>query len=165
MGPIQPRGAMTHSLPSPSRVSRFTTLLLWRWQHAIGWRIEGPFPNAQEPRLLILGPGLVEGSLWVRFILMRIRFRGEMWHAKAPRPEWHHLLASAEAHSLSDILEWARRHELQIHLVQKNDRHRRLRCNTPIRTERNPNRLRDYVERIFSYSEREERMNPASTQS
>ena len=96
---------------------------------------------------------------------MRIRFRGEMWHAKAPRPERHHLLASAEAHCLSDILEWARRHELQIHLVQKNDRHRRLRCNTPIRTERNPNRLRDYVERIFSYSEREERVNPASTQS
>ena len=66
MGPIQSYGPMTHSLPSPSRVSRFTTRLLWRWQHAIGWRIEGPFPNAQEPRLLILGPGLVEGSLWVR---------------------------------------------------------------------------------------------------
>ena len=163
MGPIQPRGAMTHSLPSPSRVSRFTTLLLWRWQHAIGWRIEGPFPNAQEPRLLILGPGLVEGGLWVRFILMRIRFHGSMWHPEAPRPERHHLLACAEAHSLSDILDWAGRHELQIHLVQKNDRHRRLRCNTSIRAERNPNRLRDYVERIFSYAEREERVNPAST--
>ena len=34
-------------------------------------------------------------------------------------------------------------------------------CNTD-RTERNPNRLKDYVEH-FSYSEREERVNPAST--
>jgi hypothetical protein len=117
----------------------------------MGWRIEGPFPSAQEPRLLLLGPGLVEESTWVRFILMRIRFNGVMWHPELDRPEGHHILACSEGHALHDILEWAGGQGLQIHLVQKNNRHRRLRCNTPIRTERNPGRLRDYIERLFSH--------------
>ena len=154
---------MTPSRTFAARVSRFTTRLNWRWQHALGWRIEGPFPNAKEPRLLILGPGLVEDGLWVRFILMRIRFRGSMWLPEAPRPERHHLLACTETHSLPDILEWAGQHGLQIHLVHKDIRHRKLRCNTPIYAERNLQRLEAYIERIFSHSTREGKVKSAST--
>ena len=154
---------MTPPMATQTRVSRLTIRLIWRWHHALGWKIEGPFPNATESRLLLLGPGLLEDSIWARFILMRIRFLGVFWHPQLSPDGRHHILACSDAHPLPDILDWAGQHGVQIQLVQIHRRHRRLRCNTPIRTERHPRRLRDYIERIFSHAVREANVTPPST--
>lgn len=67
-------------------------------------------------------------------------------------PENGHVLAATEEHDLEELLRWASEAPLQIHLVHRDDRHRRLRCNTAIDTGRHLNRLQDYIHRIYSYS-------------
>ena len=49
-------------------------------------------------------------------------------------------------------LQHARQVGVDIQLVQRADRHRRLRCNSPLKTGMSLARAADYIERIFSYS-------------
>jgi len=131
---------------------RFWIRLIWQWHHAGGWRIEGPFPNAHEPRLLLLGPGLDRLGPWSRFIEMRIGHRCIWWGPSMEAPVGLHVLSCYERDGATEMLEWAGQCGLQVHLVQKDDRHRRIRCNTPILAGRNPSRLKGYIDRVFSYS-------------
>lgn len=142
----------------PHRTTALRRLQIrWRWRvrTLMGWKVEGAFPNLHEPRLILLGPGLSRTSGWTDFIEMRFRHRCLWWSPEMDAPENGHVLAATEEHDLEELLRWASKAPLQIHLVHRDDRHRRLRCNTAIDTGRHLNRLQDYIHRIYSYSAQE----------
>lgn len=126
----------------------------WRWWRWTGWDIEGPFPQWKDRSVLLLGPGLDVDSAAVDFIRMRMGFHAQWLDChSAPPPSGCSLLPySAEVLDLEKALEYARRHSLPIHLVQLDRRHRKIRCNTPVQVGPFADRVRAYVERIFSYS-------------
>lgn len=140
---------------SPLHISALRRIQIrWRWRvwTLMGWKVEGAFPNLHEPRLILLGPGLSRTSGWTDFIEMRFRHRCLWWSPDMNPPENGHVLAATEEHDLEDLLKWASQAPLKIHLVHRDDRHRRLRCNTAIDTGRHLHRLQDYIRRIFSYA-------------
>lgn len=141
------------SFPAHTRVlRRFRIRLRWRVRSLMGWKLEGAFPNLHEPRLILLGPGLNRTSGWADFIEMRFRHRCIWWSPDMDSPLNVHVLVATEEHDLEKVLKWVSTASLQVHLVHRDDRHRRLRCNTAIETGRHLHRLRDYIHRIFSYS-------------
>jgi hypothetical protein len=140
------------SPPHTSALRRLQIRWRWRVRTLMGWKVEGAFPNLHEPRLILLGPGLSRTSGWTDFIEMRFRHRCHWWSPDMDAPEISHVLAATEEHDLEEVLKWASTVSLQVHLVHRDDRHRRLRCNTAIETGRHLHRLQDYIRRIFSYA-------------
>lgn len=138
---------------------RFWIRLRWRMRVMTGWKVEGAFPNLHEPRLILLGPGLNPKSGWCDFIEMRFRHRCLWWSTGMSAPDHAHVLASIEEHDVAELLQWASSASIHIHLVHRDDRHRRLRCNTVIQTGRHLHRLQGYIHRIFSYARLESAAN------
>ena len=143
---------MSSPLSHTSVLRRFQIGLRWRARTLMGWRIEGAFPNLHEPRLILLGPGLNRSSGWTDFIEMRFRHQCIWWSLDMAPPQNAHVLVATEEHNLGEVLKWASGASLQIHLVHRDDRHRRLRCNTSIEAGRHLHRLEDYIHRLFSYN-------------
>ena len=143
---------MPSPTPHTSALRRLKIGLRWRAYTLMGWKIEGAFPNLHEPRLILLGPGLNRASGWTDFIEMRFRHQCLWWSLGMALPQNAHVLVATEEHNLGEVLQWASATSLQIHLVHRDDRHRRLRCNTAIEAGRHLRRLEDYVHRLFSYA-------------
>ncbi len=123
--------------------------LLWQWYRFQGWRIEGPFPHHSVQSLLLLGPGLERGGPWSSFVEMRTGHRCPWWSPTMVLDNQPHVLCSFEKSQLLDTLNWAAQRGIQIQLVQRDVRHRKLRCNTPIQPGNHLSRLRDYVVRML----------------
>ena len=145
----QPQRMMPKVNRKPTGFRALWTRLLWQWYRVQGWRIEGPFSNHSVPSLLLLGPGLERSGLWSCFVEMRIGHRCPWWSPTMVLGNEPHVLCSFEKNQLLDTLHWAAQHGIQIQLVQRDVRHRKLRCNTPIQPGNHPSRLRDYVVRML----------------
>ena len=133
----------------PTFFNAFRIRLLWQWYRFQGWRIEGPFPHHSVQSLLLLGPGLERNGPWSSFVEMRTGHRCQWWNPTMVLGSQPHVLCSFEKSKLIDIIDWAAQSGIQIQLVQRDIRHRKLRCNTPIQPGNHPSRLGDYVVRML----------------
>ena len=149
MGLEQPRRMMHKARGKPFGFRSIRVRLLWQWYWLQGWRIEGPFPNHSVQSLLLLGPGMEPNGPWSSFVEMRTGHRCPWWSPSMVLDSGPHVLCSFEKNQLLDTLNWAAQRGIQIQLVQKDERHRKLRCNTPIQPGNHPSRLRDYVVRML----------------
>ena len=131
------------------------TRLQWRWRRWQGWRQEGPFPRPNTPNLLLCGPGITPDNEWGRHVLVRTG-RTAFLPARnldGPGPSETVVVCAPDRTSIMAALQHARQVGVNIQLVQRADRHRRLRCNSPLKAGMSLARAADYIERIFSYSE------------
>lgn len=141
-------------LLAPSPLAQWRIRWTWRYWQWTGWKIEGPFPQWRERSVLLLGPGLDADSTALDFVRLRMGFRVQWLDPSgAPPPLGCLIVDHNEANGhLEDALDFAQRHSVPCHLVQLDRRHRRIRCNTPIRVGPFSDRAAAYVRRIFSYS-------------
>lgn len=146
----QHRCMMSNTQRKPKVFRAFWIRLMWQWYRAQGWKIEGPFPHHKTPTLLLLGPGLDRNGLWANFVIMRTGHQFLWWTSTIAPGADCHVLCSFDKPQLLATLDWASKSGIQIQLVQRDMRHRKLRCNTPIQPGNHPSRLKDYVVRIFN---------------
>ena len=126
------------------------TRLRWAIRSAQGWRIEGPYPRPGAQVLLLCGPSLQAGSEWHHYLQMRLDQRRK--RARGSEGDTLPLIRHADtAQALRAHIELAQQHGLDIQLIQRSCRHRKIRCNSAFKVDRHAQRTLDYIGRIFSY--------------
>ena len=134
-----------------SRMEWINAWISWRFRRAQGWRLEGPFPHFKRSALLLCGPGLPLEGEWGRHLRMFKKY-GTCTPKGDGGVQTATLAQVMTRKQLLELLSWAQQEQIDLHLVQRSCRHRRIRCNSSFKVGQHPDRVADYVERIFSYS-------------
>jgi len=126
------------------------TRLGWAMRSAQGWRLEGPYPRRGAEVMLICGPSLPPDTEWERYLILHLEKRQHRGQTDTANPI-PKIRCATTLDMVSRHIEEARHLGLDIQLVQRSCRHRKIRCNTPFNAQHDADRTTDYVRRIFSY--------------